>query len=108
VSAPRAKPAGVHDAGTFVLQILARRLMGADIVVLDLAAPGREVLPPWQPGAHLEVTVSSHILDNFRPGTEVPVRGPRNSFPLTDTGFTLRRRGAVFWWSARRTSAPRG
>lgn len=42
---------------TFVLEVAARRLVGRDIVVLELVSPDRAPLPPWQPGAHLEVNL---------------------------------------------------
>lgn len=41
----------------FALEVAARRLVGCDIVVLELVAPDRTPLPPWQPGAHLEVNL---------------------------------------------------
>lgn len=40
---------------TFVLEVAARHLVGCDIVVLELVAPDRTPLPPWQPGAHVEL-----------------------------------------------------
>lgn len=44
-------------ADTFVLEVAARHLVGCDIVVLELVAPDRTPLPPWQPGAHLELNL---------------------------------------------------
>ena len=45
------------DTDTFVLEVVARRLVGRDIVVLELSSPDRAPLPSWQPGAHLEVNL---------------------------------------------------
>ncbi|WP_193043813.1 PDR/VanB family oxidoreductase [Mycolicibacterium baixiangningiae] len=45
------------DSDTFTLEVTARRLVGCDIVVLELASPDGTALPPWQPGAHLEVNL---------------------------------------------------
>jgi len=46
---------------TFLLEVAARDVVGPDIVVLDLVSPDGAPLPPWQPGAHLEVSLPAGV-----------------------------------------------
>ncbi|GAA5069183.1 ferredoxin-NADP reductase [Thermocatellispora tengchongensis] len=95
---------------------LHRREAVADgVALLDLRAPGGGTLPPWEPGAHVDLVLggglvrqyslcgdpadrdrylvavlrepagrggSAYVHDRMAPGQAVPVRGPRNHFPL--------------------------
>ncbi len=51
------------DVDTFTLEVAARSVVGGDIVVLDLVSATGDPLPPWQPGAHLEVALPSDTGD---------------------------------------------
>ncbi|MES9539415.1 MULTISPECIES: PDR/VanB family oxidoreductase [unclassified Actinomadura] len=85
----------------------------AGVLSVTLADPGGAPLPPWEPGAHLELDLgkwvrqyslcgepgtyriavlyepdgrggSAYVHEELRPGHTVRVRGPRNRFPLED------------------------
>lgn len=87
-----------------------------EVVALTLADPAGAALPAWEPGAHIDVDLgaglvrqyslcgeagrwriavlrdaagrggSVRIHEEVRPGDLLPVRGPRNHFPLVDAG----------------------
>jgi ferredoxin-NADP reductase len=113
---------------SFELVVSARTPEADEIVSLTLTHPDRVALPPWTPGAHLDITLPSGLIrqyslcgeqsatseyriavlreaagrggsdevhDAVPVGTRLPVRGPRNHFPLVDAPDYLLIAGGV-------------
>jgi ferredoxin-NADP reductase len=106
----------VTDTWTTV-EVESAQLCAADVMAITLVDAGGDELPPWDPGAHIDVDLgagfvrqyslcgdpdergrwriavlreaagrggSRRVHDLVRAGEKLPVRGPRNHFPLVD------------------------
>lgn len=106
-----------RDDGVTVVEVVDRQVVAGDenVVALTLAAAGGAELPPWHPGAHLDLLLPSgrmreyslcadpadryhyriavrhipdggggsvEVHDRLEPGMRIPIKGPRNAFPL--------------------------
>jgi ferredoxin-NADP reductase len=56
---PRREPA------TATAEVMGKRLAAHDVVVLDLAAPGRARLPDWTPGAHIDLVLPNGMTRQY-------------------------------------------
>ncbi|AQT80156.1 oxidoreductase [Mycolicibacterium litorale] len=81
VSAAVRRPAPPPDgAGLLTLQVIERRVVARDqnVVALTLAAEGRSPLPPWRPGAHLDIHLPSGRIRQYSlcgdPGVQTSYR----------------------------------
>lgn len=62
------------ELGTLTVRVASRRLAAQDIVALELESADATPLPPFEPGAHVDVRVSGELLRQYSIASDPAVR----------------------------------
>lgn len=64
-----------HESETLTVRVASRRLAAQDIVAIELESADATPLPPFEPGAHVDVRVSGELLRQYSIAGDPAVRG---------------------------------
>lgn len=70
-----AGPEAESERETLTVRVASRRLAAQDIVALELESADGTPLPPFEPGAHVDVRVSGELLRQYSIASDPAVRG---------------------------------